>query len=467
MADFDGDQISIRGIFSDEANAECEKLMNNKMTALNIDGTNSKCVGKEVADSMYMLTKSGDGKELSADDQKFLLELDYHNITRGFLAQSFSTYVDCSKTDRNTKGNHCRWNTFDTMKLPADYFYKGQKAMTTTVGRFIWNKFILEGSGTIGEIGYVNDVVGKSGLGTVDQLIGRVYMEDKIDRKGFNAYINRRDCLGYWLCGMICNSISEKFSKPIPALEKKKAELLKKYEKELEAKDVDTMVKIDAELVAYAKELLKDDPGMDMYYSGDLDFGNNYKNNAIVKGAVLNKITGEFDYISASFMDGIEIKNVPAYANSILASQYPASIATKDAGYNGKKLLALLQMIEVDEPGTDCGSKNLIPLSVSKTNVNMLQYTNIEEGGQIKTMEPTNMKPYIGKVIRMRSPMSCITPKICSVCAGKMFNMLDVEQAGLFGVQISHSDLNLGLKAKHNSVVELAVINPDTLIIDI
>lgn len=467
MADFDGDQVSIRGVFSDEANAECEKLMNNKMTVLAIDGSNAKCVGKETFDGHYMLTKSGDGKNLTEKEQTDLLGMSYNDITRSFLASSFSTYVDCSSTDHNTKGTRCKWNTFDSMTVPANYFYKGQKEMNTTVGRFIFNKFVLEGSGIISEIGYVNDVVGKSGLGVIDQLVGRIYMEDKIDRSHFNSYIDRRDCLGYWICGMICHSITPNFAKPIPAIEKKKAELLKKYEKEIAAHDVDVMTKIDGELVAYAKEILKDDPGMDMYYSGDLDFGNNFKNNSIVKGAVLNQITGEFDYISTSMIEGMEIKDLPASANSVLASQYPASIATKDAGYNGKKLLALLQMIEIDEEGTDCGTKAYIPLKVTKTNAKMLAYTNIEAGGQIKSMDPANINSYIGKTIRMRSPMSCTTSKICSVCASKMFNMLGVERAGLFGVQISHADLNLGLKAKHNSVVSLATINPDELLVDI
>lgn len=466
-ADYDGDQISIRGLYTEEANYECEALMQKKMTVLNIDGTNGKCVAKEVFDGMYMLTKDGSGRTLSADEQKAILALSYTDITRGWLADKFATTVDCSRVDRNTKGFRLIWETFDRITVPANYFYKGQAEMSTTVGRFIFSKFILEGAGIISAVGYVNDTVGKKGLGIVDQLVGRLYMEDTINRAQFNAYIDRRDCLGYWLCGMICNSISEKFSKPLPEVEKKKAELLKKYEKELAAKDVDVMTKIDKELIEVAKEALKDDPGMELYTSGDLDFGNNYKNNSIVKGAVLNKITGEFDYISASFMDGVEIENIPAYANSILASQYPASIATKDAGYASKKLISLLQMMEVDEEGTDCGTKQTIPIRVTKTNLNMLEYTNIVEGGQLKTLTPGNLKSYIGKTIRARSPMTCTTPKICSVCAGKMFHMLGAEQAGLFAVQLSHADLNLGLKAKHNSVVELSTINPDELIVDI
>ena len=292
-------------------------------------------------------------------------------------------------------------------------------------------------------------------------------MEDTINRQQFNSYLDHRDTLGYWLNGMLAHTISERMLKPLPQIEKRKAELCKKYEKELAEHNIDVMTKISNELTEYAKELLKDDPVMDLYLSGDLDFANNYKNNSIIKGAVMNKITGEFDFIETSFMDGIAIKDLPAHANSILASQYPASIATADAGYMGKKLMALLQMMEIDEPGTDCGTKNLIPVTVTKYNSPFLANIYINEGGQEKLLTEDKINSYIGKTIMMRSPMSCKNPKICSKCAGSLFYKLGVEHAGLFATQISHSALNLGLKSKHRSLVELYTFNPDELIEDL
>ena len=39
---------------------------------------------------------------------------------------------------------------------------------------------------------------------------------------------------------------------------------------------------------------------MDLYDSGDLSFENNYKNNAIIKGAVINKITNVLIYCNVT-----------------------------------------------------------------------------------------------------------------------------------------------------------------------
>ena len=292
-------------------------------------------------------------------------------------------------------------------------------------------------------------------------------MENTITRAQFNTYTNYRDTIGYWLNGMLAHTISERMLKPLDEIEKKKAELCEKYKDQLASGNIDIMTQIADELVAYAKEILKGDPGMDLYDSGDLDFGNNYKNNAIVKGAVMNKITNEFDFISTSFMDGIDIKDIPAHANSILAAQFPASVATRSAGYMGKKLLALLQMMEVDEEGTDCGTKNLIPITITKANKDAVLYTYISDNGQEIMLTRDNVGQYVGRTVMMRSPMSCTSDKICSKCAGKLFYMLDVKHAGLFATQISHSALNLGLKAKHNSLVDLYTLNPDELLEDV
>lgn len=468
-ADYDGDQVSVRGIWSDEANLEANMIMNQKMSALNITGTNAKAVAKEVFNALYELTKNGPNpKHISQADQIKYLSLKPDDITLNLLTEMFADTVNSSVKDRNVVKSKSKHNTWDIISIPKDYFFENSPEVDITIGRFIVNKFIFESSGIIGILGIFNDIMNKFIISNIDNIVGQIYMEDKIDRIQFNSYLNHRDTLGYWLNGMLAHTISEKMLKPLPQIEKKKQELCKKYEKELSEGNIDVMTQISDELVKYAKEILKDDPGMDLYDSGDLDFGNNYKNNSILKGAVINKITNEYDFVSSSFMDGIEIKDIPAHANSILASQYPASIATADAGYMGKKLLSLLQMMEVDEEGTDCGTKNLIPIKITKHNSNDMFYTYIDNGsGQLEMLTRDNINSYIGKRVKMRSPMTCINNKICSKCAGKLFHMLGVQHAGLFATQISHSALNLALKAKHNSLVELYTFNPDDLINDI
>lgn len=355
-------------------------------------------------------------------------------------------------------------STFDLMTVPANYFYEEQGAIKTTIGRFLFNKYVLQGAGIITATKYINDTLNKKGLGKVDELIGVLYLENEINRKQFNAYIDRRDNLAYWVNGMLAHTISPKFAKPLQEVEKRKKELYKKYEKELNSGNIDVMTQVTDELTAYAKELLKDDPGMDLYTSGDLNFDANYKNNSIARGAVVNNITGEYDFIGSSFMDGIEIKDIPAHANSILSAQYPASIALRSAGYMGKKLLALLQMMSIDYDTDDCGTKQLLPISINSKNKDYMLYTYIKEGDGLILLDRSNINTYVGKTVLMRTPMTCLNDRLCHKCAGELFKKLDVENAGLFSVQISAVSLNAYLKQKHNNNIEIYKFNPDTLV---
>ena len=465
--DYDGDQVSIRGIWTDEANAEAEEIMNKKMTALSISGANSRFVGKEILTACYALTKIGKGgSAVNQSDTRDYLSTTPDGFTRSKLVSMIATTTDITDK-KNTTKRKARHNTWDKFVIPANYFYEDHGEIDTTIGRFIFNKYVLEGSGIIGATKIITDVLDKGGLEKLDGLVGELYMHGIISRAQFNAYIDRRDNLGYWLAGVLSHTISLRMAKPLKEINAKKKELLKKYSEALSKNDITVMAAIEKELIEYAKKILGEDPGMDLYLSGDLDFSNCYKNNSIIKGPVLNKLTNEFDFIGNSFMDGIEIKDLAAHANSILLGQYPASIATKESGYMGKKLLQLLQMMEVDEPGTDCGTKALIPITVTTNNKKDLVYSYFESGGQLQMLTKENIGSYVGQTLNMRSPMSCINPKICSFCAGDLFYKLDIKQIGLFSTQLSHAMLNLALKAKHVSIVGLHQFDPNTILKDV
>ena len=463
MGDFDGDICSLRGIWSEEANEEADRLMNSKITALTISGANSRVVAKEAVNSCFELTKIiPGGKQVPSNLMNQYLNMQPDEFTLEVITRMLANTG--TKTNGKLTSHKALLNSYDLMNVPKGYFYDDQAAIKTTIGRFLFNKYVLQGAGIIGATKYVSETLNKKGLGKLDELVGTLYLEDVIDRKQFNAYINRRDNLAYWLNGMLAHTISPKFAKPLKEIEIKKKQLYKKYEKELNSGNIDVMTKVTDDLVAYAKDLLKDDPGMDLYTSGDLNFDANYKNNSIARGAVVNSITGEYDFIGSSFMDGIEIKDIPAHANSILSAQYPASIALRSAGYMGKKLLALLQMMSIDYDTDDCGTKQLLPITINEKNKDYMLYTYIQEGNGLIMLDRSNISKYVGKRVMMRTPMTCLNDRICHKCAGELFKKLDVENAGLFSVQISAVSLNAYLKQKHNNNIEIYKFNPDTII---
>jgi hypothetical protein len=55
--DYDGDQVTAKGVYSQEANQEAKKIMKSKSHILNIYGENMRKTEKEGIQTLYMLTK--------------------------------------------------------------------------------------------------------------------------------------------------------------------------------------------------------------------------------------------------------------------------------------------------------------------------------------------------------------------------------------------------------------------------
>ena len=55
--DYDGDQLSIKGVFSQEANAECDRIVRSKANILDINASNVRKSTNECIQTLYTLTK--------------------------------------------------------------------------------------------------------------------------------------------------------------------------------------------------------------------------------------------------------------------------------------------------------------------------------------------------------------------------------------------------------------------------
>jgi hypothetical protein len=141
----------------------------------------------------------------------------------------------------------------------------------------------------------------------------------------FFRYIDYRDNLGMQLNSVITTSFTMNTIKTPPSVQKEKEELFKKYDKELNAGDIVTSEKIEKKLVADAKEILKGDPGMDLYNSEARGNFGNYKNMNLFKGATMNN-RGEYEIVRSSFMDGIRKEDIPSFGTAVVSGAYPKAV---------------------------------------------------------------------------------------------------------------------------------------------
>lgn len=322
------DQTTVKIVFTQEANEECTKVMNSKSYFINAAGQNIRKLENEAIQTFYTMTKDpgANDRKLPAPDKKMFLEMNPNDITFEKLVEWFGDLVDVSD-GRNINRKKSKYNMTDILTISHEEYPMVEGTITTTLGRLMFTKIIVEGIGLSTVLGFVNYVLTDGGFGKVEGTIADALKEDLITVDQMYQYVDTRDWLGLQLHSVITTSFTPGVLKVPKEVKDLKKELLKKYKTELENNDERASEQIEKELIAKTKEVLKDDIGMDLYVSGARgSLGNNYKNINLTRGAIKNNMTGKYDIVTNSLMDGLEKKDMSAHSNSILAGAYPKAV---------------------------------------------------------------------------------------------------------------------------------------------
>lgn len=326
--DYDGDQTTIKILFTQEANEECEKYMNSKSYFINASGQNIRFVENEAIQTFYTMTKEPSPKDrkVTVLEKKDFLQIKPEDITFEKLVDWFGNTVNINDgINNNVKKS--KFKCTDKLTLTHSDYPLVKDKVETTLGRFIYNKIIVEGLGFEDILGYINFVIDDKGNGKIENAITTALIEDKITVDQMYKYTDTRDWLGLQFHSVITTSFTLGSLIVPNEVKKLKKELLKKYKKELANNDEKVSELIENELIKKTKEVLKDDVGMDLYVSGARgSIKNNYKNINLIRGAVKNNITGEFDIITNSLMDGLDKKDMAPHSNSIVTGAYAKAV---------------------------------------------------------------------------------------------------------------------------------------------
>lgn len=399
---------------------------------------------------------------ITESQKRYLLSLKPEDLTFDCLVDMFGDKLpengDISKVRKS------RFETTDEMVLtPGEYFVK--ERTSTTVGRFIWNKYIVERCNFQDILGYVNIPLTKGASGKNEAILAKALIDDKITIEQMYKYIDARDNLGMQLHSVICTSFTMNTIKTPAKVKKRREELFKQYSKEIADGDIFTAEKIENELVTMAKNELKGDVGLDLYNSEARGNFGNYKNMNIMKGATHNAQTGKYDIVTSSFMDGIKKEDIPSFGSAVVAGSYPKSVGTQESGYYAKELLSSMQSEVLDEHGSDCHTTGTIEVLIDDRNVKDLSYRYIVENGKYVCLTPEVMQKYKGKVVKLRSPMYCKGDKICNICGGELPYKLGTTNVGLGCSKIATALLRMGMKKFHISNLKSNQINLDDMLI--
>ncbi|PTU25906.1 hypothetical protein Goe21_02840 [Bacillus phage vB_BsuM-Goe21] len=386
---------------------------------------------------------------ISEKDKDFLFSLSEEDITLEMLEKLFA----------NKKNTKAMFKPNDIFVLPKGRLYN-DKSMTTTVGRYIFNLFMLSPK-IIQLVGYQNISFDDGNIGGLENTLSEYLIEDKITVQEFADYIDKLQWLGFITAKFLNASLTYdllEIPKETDALKKK---LIQEHKKALESGDLIAINKIEKQLVADAKGRVSDIPDYQIYASGARgSFGNNYKNTTLLRGAIKNLANPDQVHISdASLMEGIPPEEIQYYSDIITQASYSRAVGTREGGYESKKLSAAFQNIVLDDEGSDCHTKKTVTVELNKGNANMFMYRYIVENNKLVLLTSDNINNYIGKIVNVRSPLYCLSKQYCSKCAGELYYRLGIRNVGIISNRIGTSLLNASLKAFHD--MTLKVVNLD------
>lgn len=354
--------------------------------------------------------------------------------------------------------------TTDILSLKAGE-YINTTDIETTVGSVLFNKLLVEGSHIESIIpgGFYNEEMVAKKFDKFCQIVADAVRADKIPiDPTLVTFLSNYENWGMRLSPIFSHSYSMSMIKPNPKMKETTEKTLAKTN----LKTTEGMIQVEDELVKVADQLTEGDYGKTIFMSGARgSFANDFKNMALFIGPIQNPVNGQYDFMTSNYIGGLKKQDLVGAGNIVVGAEYPKAIGTARGGYITKQLYAVLQTLVVDDELVDCGSKSGIRVTLTPQNASDYedQYIMTTKGPYWLSAE--NISKFYGKSVLVRSPMGCISDKICKVCAGKRFEQMGISTMGLLLVNVSNTMMNKNLKLRHSMKMNVDVVDVDKLVI--
>lgn len=392
-----------------------------------------------------------------------LIRIKPDQIDLDFLSNNFGWRM--TKKDGKVEKIPPKFHTGWHVHLEANE-YINQRAVDTNCGIILFNKLMIEGRfEKLFDNHFYNEVIDKGKFNKFKKTIDDATRNKTIEiNPTYVEFLKIYEFYGLAAVTIFSPSYSMNIIVPNKDVIKARDETVANLKGTTE---LTKMVEEEDKLVQLAKSKLKDDYGYSLYAAGARgSFDNDYKNISLALGPVQNLITGEFKYVKHNYINGMEREDLVSMGNSLVAAEYPKAVGTQKSGYDTKKFYALFQDLELAPPKSDCHSKAALAITITNSNMEDYMYQNIMEGEKIVNLDDETIKKYVGKTVRLRSPMFCTNKQtFCAACAGTRFYELEMTNPGLTSVKISNGLLNKRMKLRHNSKVKLNHAEPEKLLL--
>lgn len=431
-----------------------------KKQYINAQGKIIRTIGNEAIFSLYSFTKTDKrAKPISQVQKSELLSLNWKTVGIQKITELVGTTTDMeTKIIKDPK-----FNVYDKMTLAAGE-YINKEAVDTTVGLFLFNKVCIEPY--ISKIipnGYWNAPLYKDNIGKLFDIVSAALEYDKITTDELWPWLKAIQFYAYKGTTIFNSSLTDTSIMPDENVIAKRD----KFFKEHPDASVTQVVELEEQLSKQMKEKISHDSSRTLFDSGaKAKVEDQLKNINTMIGPVYNPETGEFDIIKNSYLDGFSKEDVYKAGNMVVSASYPKAVGTADAGYITKQFYGAFGAISVDKEGTDCHTKSYLNIIITEDNWRCYEGQNVMVGpDKHETITNENYKKFVGRTVKLRSPMCCISEKVCSVCVGTRPYMTGMTNIGTQFATVPNTFLNAGMKKFHTSKVKLDEVDEKTLFI--
>jgi len=170
----------------------------------------------------------------------------------------------------------------------------------------------------------------------------------------------------------------------------------------------------------------------------------------VAKGIIADPSGKILPPMKTSFFDGLPPKEYFEQASGARKGIIDRVLNTSETGYLSRKLAYVLNSVEVHPNLKDCGTKRHLIQRLDGKLIQRLNGRFIIEGNNIVEFEASKYK--IGDIVKLRSPVFCISTKVCHTCYGKLVERFRSPYVGIMAAQIvGESGTQTIMKTFHTS----------------
>jgi len=357
------------------------------------------------------------------------------NLTKTVLTELFfDRYVD----EKVIKRQH-NFNDEFIFKLDG-------KTVKTTLGRYIFNRFVLPTQLFDSEY-FLNSPVNGKSYGKLFDSVTNALVINLIDKEEFANFTDRIT----WLGNILVDGIGDSFDSESFYLKPEVEEEIKQLVDSIDPDDIISVEENESKIINILKRELGDKPVGRIMLSGSKG---SFENN--MKSMVAMRSFNNGIYVKDNLFDGNSIDTY-GKVNS-LVSTAGRSINTAKGGYASNLIRDGYNHTYLSKK-EDCKTDGYLIETITNGNFQEFRYRSVKPLKDANdrfvkwdTLDTDNLKKYSGKTTAVRSPMFCRNKDgYCRTCYGSSYTKNGIEQnLGSLVQLISAHIMNVSMKAFHN-----------------